>query len=280
MMVPPPVVPEHDELNDQLNAYLDGELDAHARAAVEAHLQACPVCQLELEQLRATRAALHALSVMRAPRPFTVTAPAPAPAAGGWLERLLPWTWRFSGVAAAACLMVAALTFYFNPSAGNYGPGQMSGSLSSAEVGQARTDSAADKVANGAVPQDSANVAQGAQSAQRAAAPSAPAASGGAPGVQAAATPPGAPPGAPAPLAAQQASREAFSGTDSAGAVPAGAASTSVGGAPAPSTANTTSRQPIRGPTAARPVAPIWFGAAALLGLISAAGFILDRRGR
>src|SRR5439155_20158450 len=98
------VAPEHAELNEQLTAYLDGELNAPARAAFERHLQACAACQLDLEQLRATRAAVQALATLRAPRPLAITAPAAPPEAaaqGGWLARWLPWTWRLGAFAAA-----------------------------------------------------------------------------------------------------------------------------------------------------------------------------------
>ncbi|HEY7295176.1 MAG TPA: zf-HC2 domain-containing protein, partial [Dehalococcoidia bacterium] len=105
------VAPRHAELNEQINAYLDGELDGPTRAAFEQHLHACPTCQVELEQLRATRAALQALLPLRAPRPMTITAPAtPDAAAGSWLARWLPWTWRLGSFAAAVCLLIAVVT--------------------------------------------------------------------------------------------------------------------------------------------------------------------------
>jgi anti-sigma factor RsiW len=41
-----------DSIQNQLGAYLDGELDERAQAAVRAHLETCPACQNELEELR------------------------------------------------------------------------------------------------------------------------------------------------------------------------------------------------------------------------------------
>src|SRR5437763_3796176 len=104
------IAPEHAELNEHLNAYLDGELDAAARAAFERHLQACAACQMDLDQLRATRTAVQTLSTLRSPRPMTITAPAATGPehAGGWLGRWLPWTWRLSAFAAAGCVLVGA----------------------------------------------------------------------------------------------------------------------------------------------------------------------------
>src|ERR671933_1837925 len=106
------VAPQHAELNEHLNAYLDGELDPPVRAAFERHLRECPACQLDLEQLRTTRLALQSLSTLRAPRPMTITAPAvPDEAAtqGGWLAHWLPWTWRLGAFAAAGCLLVGVV---------------------------------------------------------------------------------------------------------------------------------------------------------------------------
>jgi hypothetical protein len=106
----------HAELNDELNAYLDGELAADARARVDAHLTTCAVCQVELDQLRATRGALQALAPLRAPRPFTLEAPAPsdqgarAARAGRGVLDWLGWVWRLGSLATAACLLMALLT--------------------------------------------------------------------------------------------------------------------------------------------------------------------------
>src|SRR6266542_3334910 len=197
-MVPPPVAPEHEELSEQLNAYLDGELDAHARASVEAHLRTCLACQAELEQLRITRSALQALAPLRAPRPFTVTAPEPLDATGdGWLARLLPWTWRAGAFAAAGCLLVGMATVALP------GPGAPGGAMLASQ--------AVEKAAPAA---DSANTSQ------RAAAPAAPAVgAANAPIPQSAATPPG----AAAAARSQQDTRDTFSGNSAPGAPPAAA---------------------------------------------------------
>jgi anti-sigma factor RsiW len=105
------VAPEHAGLSEHLNALLDGELEADLRARVEAHVAACAACRLELAQLRTTRAAVHALPLQRAPRPFTIAAPEPGAARrrGAALAALLGWGWRLGSLAAAACLIVAWL---------------------------------------------------------------------------------------------------------------------------------------------------------------------------
>jgi len=234
---------------------------------------------VELEQLRMTRAAVQVLAPLRAPRPFTVTAPQPADAAGdGWFARLLPWTWRLSGVAAAACIVVAALSVYLAGYGAGAGPGQASGALSSADAGPARTDTAAEKAASGGA-QTGSGQANVAQSTRQAAAPVAPAAApADTSSRQAAATPAG----TAEPARAQQDARDTFSRSGAAGepGATATAPAPPLGGtgAPLPATAVAAGRR--EEPTAAawRQVAPIWLGAAGLLGLISGVTFGLDRR--
>jgi anti-sigma factor RsiW len=48
------LAPDHPELNDQLNAYLDGELDAEAARALEARLNLDPKAREEAETLKRT----------------------------------------------------------------------------------------------------------------------------------------------------------------------------------------------------------------------------------
>ena len=99
---------EHDAVDEQLNAFLDGELDAGHRARVEAHVAACETCRRELGELQTTRSALRTLPALRAPRPFTLEAPPHRPRVWAWL----PWTWRAGSLATAACLVMAwASTF-------------------------------------------------------------------------------------------------------------------------------------------------------------------------
>ena len=64
----------HGRLRDQLSAYVDGEVEGAAAQRLEKHLAGCDGCRLELEQLRATVAALHDLPEAQAPRSFTVSA--------------------------------------------------------------------------------------------------------------------------------------------------------------------------------------------------------------
>ena len=71
------VAPDHAELSEQLNAYLDRALDDVTRRRLERHLAACAACRLDLEQLRATRDALRSLPQLEAPRSFAIALPAP-----------------------------------------------------------------------------------------------------------------------------------------------------------------------------------------------------------
>ncbi len=60
-------------VEDALSAYLDGALPAAERAAVEAHLAACPACRTALAELRATQALLRAAPRPAPPRSFALT---------------------------------------------------------------------------------------------------------------------------------------------------------------------------------------------------------------
>jgi hypothetical protein len=63
----------HRRFRGQLSAYIDGELDPPAVARLEAHLGECAPCRTELEQLRATIAALQELPEAEAPRSFVLS---------------------------------------------------------------------------------------------------------------------------------------------------------------------------------------------------------------
>ena len=117
--------PQHDELSDELNAYLDGQLNAGRAAQVEQHVAACAVCARDLKELQATRVLVRDLPQLRAPRTFVV--PAPEPAEPRW-RSLLGWGWRLGSAASAACVLVAALSMN-RPS-----PTSFSGMESSAAV--------------------------------------------------------------------------------------------------------------------------------------------------
>jgi hypothetical protein len=268
--------PEHAELNDLVNAYLDGELDAAERARLETHLSACAACRLELEQLRATRGALRALPPLRAPRPFTIAAPAreahpPAGLAAGWL-RPLAWTWRLGSVAAAACLIMAWIA------AGPVAPsGNASVAARPAASGPAEADprlSLADRDASQRVaPQRAAG--SGAPSAAPGQGMAAPAAPGqDLAGAQRAPQPSAGPPQAPAKIGQEQAG-----GADAGNLAPPAAAGAAAGEAPAQPVPAEPSGQD--GSTRAWPPSGgLWLALAAIAALASAAAFAVERRAR
>lgn len=57
----------HDELKENLSAYLDGELTAPHRTELENHLAACQDCRRELESLRRASTRFRAEGTRRAP---------------------------------------------------------------------------------------------------------------------------------------------------------------------------------------------------------------------
>jgi hypothetical protein len=95
---------------ERLSAYLDGELVPGERAAVEAHLQACPECTAFLAELAAVDDAASALPA-EAPAGYFETFPARVrarlqPRRAAFPVRRVPvWTW-----AAAAALLLAVIT--------------------------------------------------------------------------------------------------------------------------------------------------------------------------
>ena len=94
----------HRRFRDQLSAYIDGELEAAAAERLETHLAACEGCRLELEQLRATAAALRDLPEVQAPRSFTLSperAAARRPLTGATAPLALGMRLAAAGVAVA-----------------------------------------------------------------------------------------------------------------------------------------------------------------------------------
>lgn len=69
----------HRRLRDQLSVYIDGELDTSAAERLERHLAECGRCRQEMEQLRATVAALQELPAVETPRSFTLSPERVAP---------------------------------------------------------------------------------------------------------------------------------------------------------------------------------------------------------
>lgn len=82
---------------EALIEYVYGELDAAGRARVDAHLETCAECRLEIEGLRGVRTQLATWTVPDVPLGFTI-GPARAPSR--------PW-WATGAVAAAAVLLLA-----------------------------------------------------------------------------------------------------------------------------------------------------------------------------
>jgi len=67
---------EHQYIEEQLSAYLDGELSAQERQAVQRHLAACETCRWNLETLKQTVQWTRDLPSVPIPRVFTIPAPA------------------------------------------------------------------------------------------------------------------------------------------------------------------------------------------------------------
>ena len=274
------IVSEHAELNEHLNAYLDGALDPAPLRRLERHLESCELCRADLDQLRLTRDALRALPALRAPRPFTIPVEM-APAAGRPAPPWLAWTWRLGSFAAAACLLLAVVSSFAAAPGGT--STALSDGASSGAVQPQRPAALADRDsaqrAGPAPRQPNAQSEQAAApSAANPAAPAsapAPAAGGGIGGGSGGAAPPpagfapagatDAGAGAATPAAAGPGARAALSPDQPAAQL-----------APAPSDAQVKSAPPPPPPPGATP----WLALAAVLGAGSAALFVVDRRSR
>jgi len=66
---------EHQRLEEQLSAYLDGELSGQERQAVQRHLATCEECRWDLETLKLTVQWTRELPSAPIPRVFTIPAP-------------------------------------------------------------------------------------------------------------------------------------------------------------------------------------------------------------
>jgi hypothetical protein len=101
------VIGKHRRTQKNLSAYADGELVAKEKQALEAHLETCEQCQLDLDGLRATMGALRSLPDVEPKRSFALTpemitparpAPGPAPA--------LTYGTRLAAAGLAAALVI------------------------------------------------------------------------------------------------------------------------------------------------------------------------------
>src|SRR3990170_8767096 len=96
----------HTRWRHQLSAYLDGQLPDGQRRRLEEHLSACPACQTELRELRATKAAVGSLPLQEVPRSFALrpeqVEARPRPAGLGGLTLAT----RLAGTALAAALAI------------------------------------------------------------------------------------------------------------------------------------------------------------------------------
>ena len=99
-----------DQDYELLSAYLDNQLTEAEHTALEARLQAEPDLRRELASLRQTRALVHQLPLLKAPRDFTLDASfARAPRA----RRVLAFPAAFSALSAAAAVVLFLFGGYF-----------------------------------------------------------------------------------------------------------------------------------------------------------------------
>jgi len=105
----------HEEVKEQLSAYLDGELDAPIAEAVERHLRECSECRDELRSLKRTVSMLRSLPRAKAPNDLLervrvgISSP-PAEVSRG--ERIFRWSRKFVPLLAAAGILLVLAVGY------------------------------------------------------------------------------------------------------------------------------------------------------------------------
>lgn len=119
---------EHEDIREQLSAYLDGELAAGDARRVESALAADAALAAELEQLRKTRRLLQSLPRERVGEDFTAKVMQAALQQGAltggqtWRPAALPNPWRRYLSAAALILFAVGLGIFFSVSLYDAGP--------------------------------------------------------------------------------------------------------------------------------------------------------------
>lgn len=97
-----------EQIDQQLDAYLDGTLDATSRTVVDAHLASCATCQAQSRELRAVLAAAERLPRSIAPpRNLWPAISSRLPARVGSPAATRPVWRRWAPLAAAAVLLIA-----------------------------------------------------------------------------------------------------------------------------------------------------------------------------
>jgi hypothetical protein len=97
---------EHEYVEEQLSAYIDGELSAQERDKVERHLATCEDCRWNLDTLRQTVQWTAELPTVPVPRVFTIPVPAEP-------ERAPRWRWSLPVLQGATALAALLLVFAF-----------------------------------------------------------------------------------------------------------------------------------------------------------------------
>ena len=102
--------PKHLHIKPELlNEYLDGRLSGIDLAKIERRLQACDVCQDELEELRATIAVVRRMPMEQPRRSFVMDAPPLEPSPARQSFHLRAPAWAYAGAASIAVVALAVL---------------------------------------------------------------------------------------------------------------------------------------------------------------------------
>ncbi len=148
----------HRRLRDQLSAYIDGELDASAAERLERHLGECGRCRQEMEQLRATVAALQELPAVELPRSFTLSPERVAPRPPMPVVSPLAFGARIAAAGVAAALAVVLVVDH-----GDFGGDGVTDEATAPQMMRSNADEEELEAAGGAVAPEEAQDAPAAE---------------------------------------------------------------------------------------------------------------------
>ncbi len=148
----------HRRLRDQLSAYIDGELDASAAERLERHLAECGRCRQEMEQLRATVAALQELPAVEPPRSSTLSPERVAPRPQMPVASPLAFGARIAAAGVAAALAVVLVV-----DLGDFGGDGVTDEATAPQMMRSEADEEELEAASGAAATDEAEGAPAAE---------------------------------------------------------------------------------------------------------------------
>lgn len=98
----------HDQIQDQLDAYLDGQLSPDRIQEIEGHLGACGDCRIYVENWQKVRTAFFGLPALKASGSFAVRVMQEIEKSAEWsLKNFLRWAFPTFALMGAALFLIS-----------------------------------------------------------------------------------------------------------------------------------------------------------------------------